>query len=292
MCFKELDIMKICTKCGVEQDVSAFPKSGGNGQLSSWCRQCHHQRYKANREKIETENLKSTVNPIADIKTAMNEKGLTVRELAKAISVNELNVGKWLNGKTMPRQKHLKAMYDFLEMKIPLILKAGDGGRLPLAVADCDNCGKAFPVYKAGVRFCSRACSGKDLSSRQLGYKNAMWKGGETVTGHTGGGYIKELAPEHPNADASGYVLQHRLVMEEVIGRPLEKHERVHHKNGDRQDNRPENLELWVGANRSKKDPHGVRLVDQVIDMISSLKSDELLRLKQAVEDKLYEQSS
>ena len=78
----------------------------------------------------------------------------------------------------------------------------------------------------------------------------------------------------------------------QVIGRPLEKHERIHHKNGDRQDNRPENLELWVGANRSKKDPHGVRLVDQVIDMISSLKSDELLRLKQAVEDKLYEQSS
>ena len=183
-------------------------------------------------------------------------------------------------------------MYDFLDVEIPLILKAGTGGRLPLTVAKCANCGKEFPVYKAGVKFCSRECSGKDLSSRQLGQKNAMWKGGEIVTGHTGGGYIKELAPEHPNADASGYVLQHRLVMEEVIGRPLEKHERVHHKNGDRQDNRPENLELWVGANRSKKDPHGVRLVDQVTDMISSLKYDELLRLKQAVEDKLYEQSS
>ena len=63
----------------------------------------------------------------------------------------------------------------------------------------------------------------------------------------------------------------------------------VHHKNGDRQDNRPENLELWVGVERSKKDPHGVRLVDQVIDMLSSLQQHELLLVQKALEDKLHE---
>lgn len=73
--------------------------------------------------------------------------------------------------------------------------------------------------------------------------------------------------------------------MEKMIGRPLEKHERVHHKNGNRQDNRPENLELWVGTEYSKKDPHGVRLVDQVIDMLSSLKEDERLQVMQALEN-------
>ena len=64
-------------------------------------------------------------------------------------------------------------------------------------------------------------------------------------------------------------------------------HERVHHENGDRQDNRPENLELWVGVERSKKDPHGVRLVDQVIDMISSSQQHELLLVQTVLQNKL-----
>lgn len=73
-------------------------------------------------------------------------------------------------------------------------------------------------------------------------------------------------------------VMQHRLVMEQVLGRPLLPTERVHHKNGDRQDNRPENLELWTGAT-SKKDPHGVRIVDKVLDLLERLTDAERQRV-------------
>ena len=57
----------------------------------------------------------------------------------------------------------------------------------------------------------------------------------------------------------TGWVFEHRHVMQQLIGSTLEPHERVHHKNGDRADNSPENLELWKVK---KKDPAGVRAAD------------------------------
>lgn len=63
----------------------------------------------------------------------------------------------------------------------------------------------------------------------------------------------------HPNAMKNGLIYEHQLVMSTHIGRPLEKHENVHHKNGDRLDNRIENLELW-----SRSQPPGQRVADKI----------------------------
>jgi hypothetical protein len=63
----------------------------------------------------------------------------------------------------------------------------------------------------------------------------------------------------HPRAKTNGYVFEHIVVMESMLGRPMLPDESVHHRNGVRDDNRPENLELWV-----RPQPSGIRKDDAV----------------------------
>ena len=62
-----------------------------------------------------------------------------------------------------------------------------------------------------------------------------------------GYGYVRLMMRDSPMASSKGYVPEHRYVMAQHLGRPLTRAESVHHINGNKTDNRIENLELWIG---------------------------------------------
>lgn len=90
---------------------------------------------------------------------------------------------------------------------------------------ECSVCGAKFKSQNKGQARCSRACFDA-YKAEGAKYRNAAGYEVRTRNGEV--------------------VLEHRWVMAQMIGRPLEPYETVHHKNGVKDDNRPENLELWV----------------------------------------------
>lgn len=88
-----------------------------------------------------------------------------------------------------------------------------------------------------------------------LGEGHPAWKGGRFVGSD---GYVRVWERDRARKGGGYYQMEHRIVMAQMMGRPLRPHENVHHKNGVRDDNRPDNLELWARAQ-----PTGVRVGDQ-----------------------------
>jgi len=128
----------------------------------------------------------------------------------------------------------------------------------------CRICRKTFYVSKSKdhLKFCSYRCAwdgrkksysgkgnpyygkkhSKNIREKMSGVRHHNWKGG--INRHPEG-YVYVLSKSHPRRNKAGYVYQHILVMEEHLGRYLNRKEVVHHINGIKDDNRIKNLQLF-----------------------------------------------
>ena len=117
----------------------------------------------------------------------------------------------------------------------------------------CIDCGKERWVPLVYGLPNSKRCSSCHPQNNR-GEQCSSWKGGRH---QIKAGYIRVLVqPSHPHysmKQSGGYILEHRLIMAETLGRDLRKSEIVHHLNGVRTDNRKENLVLVNTNNHPTK---------------------------------------
>lgn len=137
----------------------------------------------------------------------------------------------------------------------------------------CKQCNSEMPDPEYRRVFCGNKCRVKYNSEQRL---RATAEG--SVREHSSLGCYQQ---KHKGK----WVLQHRLVMESFLKRELTRSEKVRHINGNRKDNRIENLEVYTGVYRSKSTPQGVRVVDKILDMLTLLKPDELQRIADKIKE-------
>ena len=103
------------------------------------------------------------------------------------------------------------------------------------------KCRASVPRPKEAVIKMVKSTKERHGDDWKSGVKHHNWKGGRLLSSK---GYWKIWKPQHPLADVSGYVFEHRLIMEKFLGRILSRSEFVHHKNTNKKDNVIENLQV------------------------------------------------
>lgn len=145
-----------------------------------------------------------------------------------------------------------------------------------------ENLTKLFPnksfqaIYKKAYHLGLRKTSDIEFLNRsevRKGEKCSSWKGGKKKSKD---GHILILKKGHPMADSNGYLFEHRYIMSEHLGRLLTEDEVVHHKNGIKDDNRIENLEIMTIGEHTKLHHTGTKCSDETRKILSQKAKERL----------------
>jgi hypothetical protein len=175
-----------------------------------------------------------------DMASRLYLSGKSIHEVAQLMGATYAAIHYHLKRSGTPRRPQGKALRQWNKRDWPIrsIVQMYESGQSTYAIAKSLNCANATIgrlLTQAGVVMRAQ----RDYPSKIIGAQNPNWRGGRRTNSD---GYVQIRV-----LDQSGrfsYQREHRAVMEGIIGRPLKAHEHVHHINGIRDDNRPENLAI------------------------------------------------
>lgn len=186
-------------------------------------------------------------------------QGLTAKEICKCLNISQpITVYKYMDKYGFKRRdtnkiRKIHTMHGMNDSEFETFLRTAYKSESITKISQ--SLGVSFWIVKKYMdMYGIQHLDHKKANSKYNKNNKNNFKGGRIAHGD---GYIKVLSPDHPRANKNGYVLEHILIAEKKVGRPLSTNEVVHHINGIKDDNRPENLLVLTKSEHSALHKNG-----------------------------------